>query len=365
MTTESRFALTNVRIFDGYRICKPSTVVIDGSKIGTDSTGAISIDCKGGILLPGLIDCHLHFRRPENLEQLCRWGVTTGLDMGSWPLELRKSLRQEALDRSLSEVWTAGVIATTPGSSHSGIPGLPREALLTSPEEAAQFVADRVSEGSDYIKVIVDVPGPSQALLNALVRAAHEHGKRNVAHATSSTAYAMAQEAKIDILTHVPLDEVLNSSIISQMASEKRVVIPTLLMMQGLAKAGQRRGHNHSYSNAHDTVSALHSAKITIFVGTDGNTGPESPVPHGESIHTELELLVSAGLSTVEALRAATIEPAKYFGMSDRGVIKPGYRADLLLIADDPVQDIRATRSIRRVWCRGVEFQRSSISGDK
>ena len=357
MTTESRFALTNVRVFDGHRICEPSTVIINGAKIGTDATGAIAIDCEGGVLLPGLIDCHLHFRRSENLEQLCRWGVTTALDMGSWPLELRKSLRQQAVDQDLPEVWTAGIIATAPGSSHSRIPGLPQEALLTSPEEAAQFVANRVSEGSDYIKIIVDVPGPSQALLNSLVTAAHEHGKLTVAHATSITAYAMAQEAKIDILTHAPLDEALNSSAITQMASEKRVVIPTLLMMQGLARAGQQHGHNHSYSNAHDTVSALHSAKIPIFAGTDGNSGPESPVPHGEGMHGELELLVGAGLSTVEALRAATVEPANYFGMHDRGVIEPGCRADLLLIADDPIQDIRATRSIRRVWCRGVEFQ--------
>ncbi|MCJ1303996.1 hypothetical protein MMC08_006807 [Hypocenomyce scalaris] len=361
MTKESTFALTNVRVFDGHRVCEPSTVIINGDKIGTDATDANVIDCQGGVLLPGLIDCHLHLRRYENLEQLCHWGVTTALDMGSWPLDLRKSLRQQAVDQDLTEVWTAGIIATAPWSSHSRIPGLPQEALLTIPDQAAQFVANRVSEGSDYIKMIADIPGPSQALLNALVAAAHEHGKLSVAHATSSGAYAMAQEAKVDILTHAPLDRILDSSAITQMVTEKRVVIPTLLMMQGLAKAGKRHGHNHLYSNAHDTVSALHSANVPIFAGTDGNSGPESPVPHGEGIHDELKLLVDAGLSTVEALRAATIEPAKYFGMNDRGVIEPGRRADLLLIADDPIQDIRATRSIRRVWCRGTEFQRPLI----
>ena len=365
MMTESKFALTNVHVFDGYRICKSTTVIIDGSKIGTDATGAVAIDCEGGILLPGLIDCHLHLRRSENLEQLCRWGVTTALDMGSWPFELRESLRQEAVDRDLPEVWTAGIIATTPGSSHSRIPGLPQEALLRSPEEAPQFVANRVSEGSKFIKVIADIPGPSQALLDALGTAAHNHSKLIVAHATSTAAYAMAQDANIDILTHAPLDMALSSSAVAKMANEKRVVIPTLLMMQGLAKAGQRHGQNISYTNAHDTVSALHSAKVPIFAGTDGNSGPESPVPHGEGIHTELELLVGAGLSTVEALRAATVAPAKYFGMNDRGVIKPGCRADLILITDDPIQDIRATRSIRRVWCRGVEFKISSASGSK
>jgi imidazolonepropionase-like amidohydrolase len=279
--------------------------------------------------------------------------------MGSWPLDLRRSLRQQAIDQNLTEVWTAGIIATVPGSSHSRIPALPQEALLTGPEQASQFVTDRIAEGSDYIKMIVDIPGPSQGLLNALVSAAHEHGKLTVAHATSSAAYAMAQGAKVDIVTHAPLDVALDGPAIQKMVAEKRVVIPTLLMMQGLAKVGKRHGHNHSYSNANDTVSALHAANVSIFAGTDGNGGTESPVPHGESIHSELELLVAAGLSTVEALQAATVEPAKYFGMNDRGVIEPGRRADLLLIANDPIQDIRATRSIRRVWCRGVEFQPS------
>lgn len=358
MTQTSKFALTNVHIFDGHRICENSTVIIDGDKIGSDATNAIAIDCQGGILLPGLIDCHIHLRRAENLEQLCRWGVTTALDMGSWPLELRKSLRQQAVDQHLTEVWSAGLIATVPGSSHSRFPGFPEHELLKGPEEAAQFVAKRVLEGSDYIKMICDIPGPSQSLLNALVSAAHEHGKLTVAHAATTAAYAMAQEAIVDIITHAPLDVALDSSAVQKMAAEKRVVIPTLLMMQGLAKAGQRHGRNHFYSNARDTVSALHSANIPIFAGTDGNSGPESPVPHGEGIHSELELLVDAGLSTVEALRAVTVEPARYFGMNDRGVIEPGRRADLILISNDPIQDIRATRSIRRVWCRGVEHPR-------
>jgi imidazolonepropionase-like amidohydrolase len=68
-----------------------------------------------------------------------------------------------------------------------------------------------------------------------------------------------------------------------------------------------------------------------------------------QRLHLELELLVDAGLSTVNALRATTSLPAKYFGLDDRGAIEPGYRADWVLIDGDPSTDIRATRSIRRV----------------
>jgi imidazolonepropionase-like amidohydrolase len=59
--------------------------------------------------------------------------------------------------------------------------------------------------------------------------------------------------------------------------------------------------------------------------------------------------LVDAGLSTVDALRVATSLPVKHFGLNDREVIEPGYRADLVLVDGDPIVDIRATRSIGSV----------------
>ncbi|KAI5458351.1 putative hydrolase [Mariannaea sp. PMI_226] len=359
MVDKSKFELINVRVFDGNRISSTDRVIIDGDIIGTDPMGATVIDCQGGILLPGLIDCHVHCRRPENLKQFAHWGVTTALDMGSWPQDLRQEIRQHALDHHLTEVWTAGIPATTPGSGHSRIPGLPEEALLANTEQAAVgFVADRIADDSSYIKVIADIPGPSHELLSALTKAAHKHGRYIVAHATTSATYAMAQEAGIDLLTHAPLDAPLAHAAVAKFAVDARVMIPTLRMMQGLARAGQNHGRDYSYANARDSVSALHSAGVAIFAGTDANSGPESPVPHGEGIHSELELLVDAGLSNVEALRAATVEPAKYFKMTDRGAIEPGRRADLVLLAKDPIQDICATRSIRRVWCRGVELRR-------
>jgi imidazolonepropionase-like amidohydrolase len=68
-----------------------------------------------------------------------------------------------------------------------------------------------------------------------------------------------------------------------------------------------------------------------------------------------MELLVEAGMSTVDVLRATTSLPAKCFGLEDRGVIEAGERADLVLLQEDPLIDIRATRSLKRIWCGGVE----------
>lgn len=99
-----------------------------------------------------------------------------------------------------------------------------------------------------------------------------------------------------------------------------------------------------------------------VLAETDCHDEPNSPldVPHGESLHLELELLVEAGLSNVNALRAATSLPVECFGLTDRGAIEVGKRADLVLIGSDPLQNISATRDIRHVWCGGLKFEDES-----
>jgi len=78
-----------------------------------------------------------------------------------------------------------------------------------------------------------------------------------------------------------------------------------------------------SYDVARSTVGQWHRAGVPILAGTDANQAPSAPAspPYGTSLHHELGLLVDAGLSAVDALRSATVLPARYFGLSDRGVI--------------------------------------------
>ena len=103
------------------------------------------------------------------------------------------------------------------------------------------------------------------------------------------------------------------------------------------------------------TVAELHAAGVELMAGSDA---PNPGTAHGASLHHELELLVRAGLTPTEALRAATTTPARRFGLSDRGRIAPGRRADLLLVRGDPTADITATRQIERVWKNGAPVQR-------
>ena len=78
-------------------------------------------------------------------------------------------------------------------------------------------------------------------------------------------------------------------------------------------------------------------------------------------MHVELELLVDAGLSTKDALAAATLLPAKHFGLDDRGRIAVGLNADLLLVKGNPIEDITATRRIEGVWKSGVKVDREEL----
>ena len=109
------------------------------------------------------------------------------------------------------------------------------------------------------------------------------------------------------------------------------------------------------------TVMALRTAGVDILAGTDVS----EPIPsldglaHGASLHRELQLLVFAGLTPLEALRAATSTPARRFGLTDRGRIATGLRADLLLVEGDPTKTISDTLSVRMVWRGGVCLRKS------
>jgi imidazolonepropionase-like amidohydrolase len=111
-------------------------------------------------------------------------------------------------------------------------------------------------------------------------------------------------------------------------------------------------------SAAQASVTNMYNGGVPILAGSDANTAPFAPAnpPFGESLHEELQLLVAAGLTNVDAIRAATSVAASTFRLYDRGAIRPGLRADLVLLSADPTADIRNTRAIEKVWVAGVEW---------
>ncbi|HXP84048.1 MAG TPA: amidohydrolase family protein [Bryobacteraceae bacterium] len=107
-------------------------------------------------------------------------------------------------------------------------------------------------------------------------------------------------------------------------------------------------------------VGDMHRAGVEFLAGTD--TSVSNPVLIGYGLHEELALLVESGLTPMEALQTATLNPARFFGAQDRmGTIEVGKAADLVLLDADPLRDIRNTQTIRAVVMHGRFFGRAEL----
>ena len=106
-------------------------------------------------------------------------------------------------------------------------------------------------------------------------------------------------------------------------------------------------------------VGLMHEAGVPIGAGTDTPIGFAVP---GYSLHSELEMLVRAGLSPLEALRSATLRPAEFFGLQgEMGTIEAGRVADLVLLSGNPLEDITFTRSVQAVVTKGRLLDRNEL----
>ena len=369
MPDVAKIVILNVKYFDGDKmIYHPHNIYVADGHIekleNYDSNASVKegwfpVYGDGGFLIPGLIDTHVHLLGVEQLQQLCAYGITSAMDMATFPLALLRALRNIAGKNGLPDIRGSGIGAST-RTSNWAIGGLVQNA-----EEAANFVRTQVSQGANYCKVVMDdknTPGMvpfDLETLQALVDTAHENGKMMVAHTSTIQPYEDAITAGMDIITHCPMDEAVNGTTVSKMVG-KTIAIPTLCMAQNIIERNPamtaRAGFDFRYST--DSVKALYDAGVEILVGTDSNAAEISPghPMHGVSLHLEMELLVSAGMTPLDVLRGATSKPAGVFGLDDRGVIKSGKRADLVLLANDPTVNIQATRMIKQVWAKGIPY---------
>ena len=361
----TKTTIFNVDVFDGQNLVGPTTVVIDGSVIGVANSpgpAGAEIDGTGCTLLPGLIDCHVHAYTEDHLREFASYGVTTVLDMGSFtdigPLRTRSNRPGSGLPSYRSALCPAA----HPSSRHAAFLKLADADLVGGAAEAEPFAAARLAAGPDYLKIIGDVPGFDEPTLAALAKAARDRGMLSIAHAAHKQAYERAVRAGVDVLTHIPVDGVLDDETVAQLKAADRVVVPTLGMMNAHVAAMKRIPGKEGLS--FDTVLAnlekLHQAGVPLCAGTDANDIPTLAYPMGISLHDELELMTRGGMTTTEVLRAATSEAAKAFGFGDRGSVREGLRADLALVEGNPVEDIAATKNLRRVWIGGVEVPLSS-----
>jgi imidazolonepropionase-like amidohydrolase len=384
-------AITDVRVFDGSRLLESATVLIaDGriERVGADVVipdEATVVDGRGRTVLPGLIDAHVHAYGNARADAL-RMGVTTMLDMFRSPSDQPMVInqRQSLQATNQADLFSAGYLATAEGG-HGTQYGLPVP-IPESPEAADAWVAQRLAEGSDYIKIVIEdgskwtrpLPTLDRAMVRALVDAAHDRDVLAVAHVSTQASAKMAVEAGVDGLVHLFADQPVDDEFI-EMASEAGIwIVPTTpvlaashgqsvpdwltngdhaegrispqqqtMLAQSFPGSGMRSAR---WPVVFDNIRKLHEAGVPLLAGSDaGNPG----TAHGPSLHHELALLVEAGLTPAEALRSATGLPAREFGLEGRGCLKPGCRADLVVVDGNPLEDIRHTARIAAVWKNG------------
>jgi imidazolonepropionase-like amidohydrolase len=387
------FMVRDVRVFDGERTIERANVVLrDGviATVGEESIepgiGAV-LDGRGRTLLPGLIDGHVHVADDAEsaLEQALVMGVTTVLDMFSAGDRLSRIKRIQAADPPhAADVRTAGTGATAPGGHPTQMGGGPTFPTIAGAEEADAFVEARIAEGSDYIKIIYDdlsglgrepLPMLSRATLDALVAAAHRRGKLVVVHSLSEWQARHAIEAGADVLVHLFGGATVLPDFGQYAAEHGVAVMPTLSVVCPRGEAQALLADKHlsallqprwrqmlqiprkrvECGGTEAAIKQLIAARVPTLAGTDA---PSPGTTYGASMHGELSLLTRSGLSPTQALAAATSVPARVFRVNDRGAIRPGLRADLLLVDGDPTRDIRDTRRIVDVWKRGVAVGR-------
>ena len=293
-----------------------------------------------------------------------------------------------AADRAA--LFSAGMLATVEGG-HGTQYGIDVE-TLAGPGDAPAWVAARVAEGSDFIKLVYmpyapSIPSLDLATATAVIDAAHDAGLMAVAHVSSLAGASELLDAGIDGFVHVFADREADADFVARAVERGVFVVPTLAviaMVDGAstgpaliddpdlgprlspaAATNLRQDFGNGLSEVFDldtalaNVRLLHAAGVPILAGSDA---PNPGTAHGATVHAELELLVRAGLTETEALAAATSVPARHFDTTGRGVIEPGARAALVLVDGAPDADITATRRIDTVYRNGVAVDTAASS---
>ncbi|WP_283136317.1 amidohydrolase family protein [Rhizohabitans arisaemae] len=171
-------------------------------------------------------------------------------------------------------------------------------------------------------------------------------------------AYELAARGTVVVPTLSVLGELFGRPQGSSLAADPRVApyltdgARRLLTMEPFPLPETAR---HDFDVAVRTLAELRDAGVTILAGSDASNPGTA---HGATLHAELRRLVGAGFTPREALVAATSAPAGRFGLTDRGAIAPGLRADLVLVDGDPTADIGRTLDILGVWRGGRRISR-------
>ena len=407
----SSLTITHVAVvdIDTGSIQRDVTIVVEGDRIarvgGSGAIGGQQFDARGKYAIPGLWDMHVHlsWATSNALPLFVANGVTGVRDLGSDLGEI-DSWRSRIRSRDLvgPRIVRAGPILNGSASNQWQL-------ATGNPEQARGIVRALKKAGVDVIKVHRRVPRDDYFAIVAEAKAQDlplaGHIPITITPAEASDAgqqiehvatlfegtFATALESPGEPLLVAKLPGAIRAfrerdgqALFDRFVRNRTAVTPTLRILQAVADANagmsdprlryvprslrdaaskplpaeQRAVLSQMNSELLETVRMMNRSGVTLLAGTDTSTAPAVP---GFYLQDELVELVNAGLTPLQAIRSATLNPAQVIRRNDLGRIAAGNLADIVLVDANPVEDIHNVQHIAAVVLAGKLLRRSDL----
>jgi imidazolonepropionase-like amidohydrolase len=386
------------------KIIVPANILIEDGLIKSINPksfpeGIALIDLSNKILLPGLMDMHVHLdadfqgswdythyegasdataRSIHNAEKTLLAGFTTIRNIGQ--VHITPELVDVAVASASEKGWIkapriipsghmisiqGGHADLTMGLAEGLIDVDPRYGIINGKFDAIEAVRYQIKHGAKFIKMhatagilsLEESAGAQQLSdeeMSAIVEEAARHHLKVAAHAHGTEGIIAAIKAGVHSIEHGSLID--NEGI--RLMKEKGVyLVPTIGVMEKLKplilKMDPRMQAKVNYIDplAKQNISKAISAGVKICFGTDAPL-----IPHGENAY-EFSAMIESGMSIVDAIKAATINPTEMLGLSDRGEIKEGLLADIIAVESDPIKNIKTLENVTFVMKGGIVYK--------
>ena len=353
--------------------------------------GATSIDARGGAIMPGLIDTHVHvmfeqidilrmlntpfslrfYNAAKHLRATLEAGITSVRDAGGADLGVKTAVEQGLISGPRMQISTA-VLSITGGHGDSwtvsgadpqlfpAYPGMP-SGICDGPEGVRKKVREVLRAGADVVKVCstggvlspVDHPHYTQFSPEELAIMVQEAGYRGayvMAHAQGTEGIKNAIRAGIRSIEHGMF---LDDEAIDLMLKHGTFLVPTLVAPLGVIEQAEQKGTMPEYGlrKARETLEA-HQESISRAIAAGARTAmgtDAAVVPHGSNLR-ELGLMVRSGMTPMQAIVSSTKIAAECMRWDDRlGTLAAGKLADIVIVDGDPLADIRILERRERI----------------